>query len=384
MFIKVLGNILPINRPSDITPSKTGMVHTCGVHNYSLTVPELKSLWMEIYQKKKGDTIVRKKEDDTVCLFITLKCDGNKFQKNTCIKCLEANVVVPKHSIRVHDTFKQNRGKLSEPCNHVICAHKKQCGRHHPRHKIYAKASKLTSLLRANHRMQGFQVREVMNGLSLFQPWHDVRKIQEILQKVLHHLDTVKTTPKQSSVWACNPESGFYSGNERRDKTRLNLVKLLETFLTNVRGLEQKKDAASLMKPAGKKKIQKNTIMDDIQVQLEELEVLRHQLAELKGNVSMLNDLLDEKDRSIREKDILLNEKNTFICNQTNQIQNLETSLSDQTKRIQYLVDQMMIPNTLSCSQQYHDNDTTYSGPSSSVKSNINDRVWGQPLNMHW
>ena len=196
----------------------------------------------------------------------------------------------------------------------------------------------------------------------------------------------------QSKAWTFNPDSGLYSGNQRRNQARKRLVQLLSAFLKNVRGMpvEQRLDAPGkklvFMKSAKVEEPKQDApSIDDIQCRLEEMdvvcyqlkqcreekEVLRHQLAELKGNVSMLNDLLDEKDRVIREKDII-------ISDQTKRME-------EQTERIHYLVDQMMDKRQEPlCSQQYHDSETTYTGPSSSVKSNINDLVWGQPSNMHW
>lgn len=380
MLIKVLGKLLPINRKSDITPSKTGMVHTCGVHDYSYTIPEVNSLWEEIHLKKKGETIERKRGRN-VCLSITLPRDGKKFPTDTCVKCLENNIKFPSTAIRVQDVYKrikQNQVAVAKK-RYVICPEKKAHGMEEDvaRRQVFQQVSKLTTLLKENRRMQASKVREAMNGLSVFQPWHDVVQIQKMLQKVLDHLDNVMTTPKQSKAWTTNPNSGLYSGNNRRDEARHRLVQLLTALLTNVQGMPEEQrltsKATSLMKPAASK----NNI-DDIQVQLEEMgvlqheldvcreeiEVSRHQIAELKGNVSMLNDLLDEKDRIIREN-------NRFIA--------------DQSKRINYLVDQMMDKGQEAlCSQQYHDKETTYAGPSSSVKSNMNDLVWGQPSNMHW
>ena len=397
MLIKVLGKSLPINRKSDITPSKTGMVHTCGVHDYSYTIPEVNSLWKEIHHKKKGDTIVRKRGNKKVCLSIKLPRDGKHFPTDACVKCLEANVIFPNTVLRVQDVYKQNvkqnlkqnRVAAAAKKRYVICPEKKTYGMEDDdaRRQVFQQVSKLTTLLKGNRRMQASKVREVMNGLSAFQPWHDVAQIQNMLQKVLDHLDNVMTTPKQSKAWTTNPNSGLYSGNHRRDQARKRLVQLLTALLSNVQGMPEeqrlgttkaKKDvvvAAPLMKPATEKT---PTIIDDIQMQLEEMgvlrhqldacreerEVSRHQLAELKGNVSMLNDLLDEKDRIIRENNRLI---------------------ADQTKRINYLVDQMMDKGQEPlCSQQYHDSETTYTGPSSSVKSNMNDLVWGHPSNMHW
>ena len=391
MLIKVLGKSLPINRPSDITPSKTGMVHTCGVHDYSYTVPEINSLWKEIQAKKKGDTIVRKR-GKKVCLSITLPRDGKHFPTDACVKCLEANVIVPNKCVRIQDVA--TKKQVAAQKWYVICPEKEKPGMKDDdaRRQVFVQVSQLTTLFQQNRRLQGSKVREAMNGLSVFQPWHDVKEIQAMLQKVLNHLDRVMTTPKQSKAWTFNPDSGLYGGNQRRNQARKRLVQLLSAFLKNVRGMpvEQRLDAPAkklvFMKSAKVEEPKQDApSIDDIQCRLEEMdvvcyqlkecreekEVLRHQLAELKGNVSMLNDLLDEKDRVIREKDIIISDQTKRMV--------------EQSERIHYLVDQMMDKRQEPlCSQQYHDSETTYTGPSSSVKSNINDLVWGQPSNMHW
>jgi hypothetical protein len=350
-------------------------------------------LWKEIQAKKKGDTIVRKR-GKKVCLSVTLPRDGKHFPTDACVKCLEANVIVPNKCVRIQDVATKKQVAAQKWKCYVICPEKEKPGMKDDdaRRQVFVQVSQLTTLFQQNRRLQGSKVREAMNGLSVFQPWHDVKEIQAMLQKVLNHLDRVMTTPKQSKAWTFNPDSGLYGGNQRRNQARKRLVQLLSAFLKNVRGMpvEQRLGAPAkklvFMKSAKVEEPKQDApSIDDIQCRLEEMdvvcyqlkqcreekEVLRHQLAELKGNVSMLNDLLDEKDRVIREKDIIISDQTKRMV--------------EQSERIHYLVDQMMDKRQEPlCSQQYHDSETTNTGPSSSVKSNINDLVWGQPSNMHW
>ena len=156
MLIKVLGKLLPINRKSDITPSKTGMVHTCGVHDYSYTIPEVNSMWKEIHLKKKGETIERKRGKN-VCLSITLPRDGKQISTDACVKCLEANMIFPSTAIRVQDVYKRNKQNqvASAKKRYVICPEKKAHGMEEDvaRRQVFQQVSKLTTLLKENRRI---------------------------------------------------------------------------------------------------------------------------------------------------------------------------------------------------------------------------------------
>jgi hypothetical protein len=231
-----------------------------------------------------------------------------------------------------------------------------------PSQKI-AHIAKFTRLLNQQERLNQFKAKETQRYLQEFKLYDatNIKAIQDGMSIVLKHLESVKNTSSQF----------YFRKGISNDPTRTKLVHLLNNFLQTYKESSNHKSAnyKSIMKPFETQVKYELETVDDIQV-------LTYQLDQMEGTVKMLNDKLREKKNALAEKDKTI----AYLIDQLMDLKSKQqpASSSWHTQLIN------LNPPVSSCSEQYHDKETKYIGPSSSVKSNKNNLFWEQPGNIQW
>lgn len=230
-----------------------------------------------------------------------------------------------------------------------------------PSQKI-AHIAKFTRLLNQQERLNQFKAKETQRYLQEFKLYDatNMKAIQDGMSIVLKHLESVKKTPSQF----------YFRKGISNDPTRTKLVQLLNNFLQTYKESFKSANYKSIMKPFETKKQVKYEFetVDDIQV-------LTYQLDQMEGTVKMLNDKLREKKNALAEKD------KTIAC-LIDQLMDLKSK--QQPASSSWRTQLINLNSPVSCSEQYHDKETKYIGPSSSVKSNKNNLFWEHSGNIQW
>ena len=230
-----------------------------------------------------------------------------------------------------------------------------------PSQKI-AHIAKFTRLLNQQERLNQFKAKETQRYLQEFKLYDatNMKAIQDGMSIVLKHLESVKNTPSQF----------YFRKGISNDPTRTKLVQLLNNFLQTYKESFKSANYKSIMKPFETKIKYEFETVDDIQV-------LTYQLYQMEGTVKMLNDKLREKKNALAEKD-------KTIAYLIDQLMDLKSKQQPPTASSWHTQLINLKSPVSSCSEQYHDKETKYIGPSSSVKSNKNNLLWGQSGNIQW
>lgn len=318
-----------INRPSDLNSPNdpkhrqhTGFVYTCGDSNCSefcLSKRQYDSILRHLQRKEKGEVVTLRKINSSIWMQFTmptitvdqpclmcLKHHREKIRKAVCVadavsqlkkKKSTKKKIIPKDDILVSEK-KQN----TISCDYLVCSENlcsDSCGKKHSKEHLeaYQQFNHLYEIVKQGKRLEWSKIHTIRLSLTLFKDMYNVTTLENILMLVKNQLDGNMLSTKKSGTIST--------------KLSEQLKTNLKAFLDNVKDYSPQKKAPPgfqlmdfvVMKPA-QKEVETKEQYNNKKLK-EDRDTLRHQVYELEGHVSYLNDRIRNLDTT---KEIYENE----------------------------------------------------------------------------